>query len=33
MTEYIGCLSDVEAQAILDVIEQEFEQVNLDEWR
>jgi hypothetical protein len=28
-----GCISDEEAQEILAVISQEFEQVNPDEWR
>ena len=33
MTECVDCLTNEEAQAILEVIEREFEQVNLDEWR
>lgn len=33
MMECVGCLSDEEAEAILKTVEEEFEQVNLDEWR
>jgi hypothetical protein len=33
MDTLAGCLSDEEARQILNVIETEFEQVNLDEWR
>jgi hypothetical protein len=33
MDTLAGCISDEEAKKILDSIEQEFEQVNPDEWR
>jgi hypothetical protein len=29
----IGCLTDEEAEAIIRTVEEEFEQVNLDDWR
>jgi hypothetical protein len=33
MDAAIGCLSDAEAAEILRIVEEEFEQVNLDDWR
>jgi hypothetical protein len=33
MDSAIGCLSDEEAEAILRVVEEEFERVDPDEWR
>lgn len=33
MEAAIGCISDEEADRILACVEDEFEQVNLDEWR
>ncbi len=33
MEAAIGCLSDEETQHLLDVIQDEFERVDLDEWR